>query len=465
MRLPVRWLVPFPGEAARENVTLTIHHGRIAAIEPLAQEAPRALLACPALFNAHDHGRAISSASFGAIDGPLELWLPELFKAPRFANGTLPGEAICALRILARGGAAGVVILPGVRDETRLNAVAEAWGTAAETVGLRVTLVLPLGDRWALGPGEDDEILADIPDPAERARIRALLGRPQIPWQAQIAAAERIIARFADWPLDFQLGPIGPHWCSAELLREAAAAATANGWPMHMHFLESRRQRAWADRCFPDAGGVIGWLARTGLLGPRLTLAHGVWLREAEIVQLATAGVRVAVNTGSNLRLMSGLAPVPLFEKHGLVWGIGTDSLSIDDDGDLIRDTRVTGLLHQGSDLLPVVDRHRAWAAAISGGRAIAGAEGDGRLCVGAPADLLLFGDSLAGGGAATAPDELLLSRASARHLTGLIAGGRWVDLDAVDDLPVGSPPPADITEQAALHRARLAHLFQTGRL
>jgi len=75
-----------------------------------------------------------------------------------------------------------------------------------------------------------------------------------------------------------------------------------------MHLFETQAQREWADAVYPE--GLVCRLDEIGFLSPRLTVAHGVWLKEDECALLAERGVTVSVNTSSNLRLRSGIAPV-----------------------------------------------------------------------------------------------------------------------------------------------------------
>ena len=80
---------------------------------------------------------------------------------------------------------------------------------------------------------------------------------------------------------------------------------------VHMHLYETQAQRDWADHAYP--GGLVRHLDTLGLLSPRLTVAHGVWLSPEDCTLLAARGAMVSVNTSSNLRLRSGIAPVKTF--------------------------------------------------------------------------------------------------------------------------------------------------------
>jgi len=54
--------------------------------------------------------------------------------------------------------------------------------------------------------------------------------------------------------------------------------------PLHMHLLETAYQKEYARR---GEGTVVEYIGRFGLLGPQMTLGHGVWFNERDIQRLA----------------------------------------------------------------------------------------------------------------------------------------------------------------------------------
>jgi cytosine/adenosine deaminase-related metal-dependent hydrolase len=201
-----------------------------------------------------------------------------------------------------------------------------------------------------------------------------------------------------------------------------------------MHLLETRHQRAWADHAHPE--GLIRHLDALGLLSPRLAVAHGVWLRPDEIALLRDRGVTVVLNTSSNLRLSSGRAPVANFLTAGLPFGLGLDGFSLDDDDDALRELRLTRLLHGHAPLDPTLDPKTLFAAACRHGlKVVGGGEDGGTLAPGRPADLLtldwsLLADDVLPG--TVDPLDLLLARASARHIRRVIVAGREIVRDGM---------------------------------
>ena len=220
-----------------------------------------------------------------------------------------------------------------------------------------------------------------------------------------------------------------------------------------MHLLESLRQRRWLDANYRQ--GILRFLDDIGLLSPRLTVAHGVHLTEDECSLLAERGVTVSVNTSSNLRMRSGLAPVPRFMRHGVRFGFGLDGAAHDDDQDYFRDLRLAGRLHNGSGLDPALPPARLFEAACRDGyRAIDGSDDYGALAPGARADLVILDYAALTDDCLDADldeTEVLLVRASSRHVLGLTVGGRAVVGD-------GRLAGLDLTEMEAELVTRARH-------
>ena len=156
-----------------------------------------------------------------------------------------------------------------------------------------------------------------------------------------------------------------------------------------MHLLETRYQRAFADRAYPE--GVVQRLKALGLLSPRLTLAHCVHARAEELDLIAASGAVIATNPSSNLHLRSGVAPIGEAIKRGCRVALGVDASAFDEDDDILREMRLGHFLHGGWGFDSVIERG-AWLAAIVGnGRFANGAPGSGALAVGEPADILVL--------------------------------------------------------------------------
>ncbi|MDM0014154.1 amidohydrolase family protein [Variovorax sp. J22P168] len=459
--LACAWLLADPGsEAARADVRIGIDDdGRIGAIAPLAGAAPGPRqLVLPALSNAHDHARTFRTATLGSYGQPLEGWLP--------FQGVLPGmdPYLCAATSFARSVRRGVanLMVHYTRVQGGMGYADEALAVAraAQDVGVRIGFAIALRDRHGLGYADDARVLNALRPGIREAVAGRLAVRPVAPAQ-QLALVDEVADAVRDAGLGDQVtvqyGPTAVQWCSTPLLEAIARASADSGRPIHMHCLETRYQRQWADAEHP--GGMLRFLDAIGLLSPRLTLAHCAWARPDELALLAERGVTIAVNTSSNLGLKSGIAPVPEMLAQGCRIAMGLDGGAFDDDDDALREMRLAHALHRGRGFDTTMSRAQLWAfAAQHGPRAVRGGEArGGRIAVGEQADLLVL-DWDALDDDALFPDidplDLLLARASGTHVAQVFVGGRCV----VDGGRVqGIDEPASNAELLARMRAALA--------
>jgi cytosine/adenosine deaminase-related metal-dependent hydrolase len=218
------------------------------------------------------------------------------------------------------------------------------------------------------------------------------------------------------------------------LLQAVADASLRTGRRVHMHLLETRYQRAWMDAEYP--GGVVKYLDSIGLLSPRLTFAHCVWARPDELELLAERGVTIVVSNSSNLHLRSGVAPVARMLELGCRVALGVDGKALDEDDDALRELRLGHLLHAGTGFKVAVSREQMLGIAFANGRmSVTNVDDGGMIAAGAPADILLL-DWAAIDDDLLREDidalELVLTRATARHIRELIVGGRTVVKDGL---------------------------------
>src|SRR5207249_11439543 len=107
---------------------------------------------------------------------------------------------------------------------------------------------------------------------------------------------------------------------------------------------------------WPD--GTVAEMARAGLLGERLSVAHGVWLTPEEGDLLARHGVTVVHNPASNLMLGSGRLALATMLERGVPLALGTDSSNSGGRHDLFEIMRLALMLPRADTPEP-----RAWPA------------------------------------------------------------------------------------------------------
>jgi 5-methylthioadenosine/S-adenosylhomocysteine deaminase len=107
---------------------------------------------------------------------------------------------------------------------------------------------------------------------------------------------------------------------------------------------------------------------------------------------MAKKGVGISVATESQMKLASGVAPIPEFIKKGLSVGIGTDGCASNNNQDMFQEMDTTAKLHKVKRLDPtVMDARQVLSLATrSGAEAIGLGEEVGSLEVGKKADVII---------------------------------------------------------------------------
>jgi cytosine/adenosine deaminase-related metal-dependent hydrolase len=138
--------------------------------------------------------------------------------------------------------------------------------------------------------------------------------------------------------------------------------------------------------------GNLAVLADLGLAGPDATLAHVVHADAEELSRLASAGAAAVHCPSSNLKLGSGIAPLPELLDAGVPVGLAADGAACNDSLDAFLELRLAALLHRPRRGPGVLSAARAFELATLGGaRALGLAAELGSIEVGKRADLVLL--------------------------------------------------------------------------
>ena len=179
--------------------------------------------------------------------------------------------------------------------------------------------------------------------------------------------------------------------CTRDLLEATAAVSAERGMLVHTHASEQREEiavvRAQTGR------DNLEYLADVGLATDRLCAAHCVWVTEREQALLAERRVKVLHCPGSNLKLGSGIAPVPELRKRGVSVSIGADGAACNNNLDMFYEMRLTATLQAqrlGPGALPA--RDVVWMATREGAHALGLDTDIGSIQPGKRADVIVVG-------------------------------------------------------------------------
>jgi 5-methylthioadenosine/S-adenosylhomocysteine deaminase len=116
--------------------------------------------------------------------------------------------------------------------------------------------------------------------------------------------------------------------------------------PVHTHMSETERE---VEQNVRDYGvRPVEHLRRLGFFDLPALVAHAVHLTDEEIDILAEHQVKVAHNPGSNLKLGSGIAPIPKMLKKGIRPGLATDGAASNNNLDMLEEIQLAALIHKG---------------------------------------------------------------------------------------------------------------------
>ncbi|MGD8439468.1 MAG: amidohydrolase family protein [Holophagae bacterium] len=345
---------------------IAVADGRIAAVglaEDLLELAPTGqvvnaggCLILPGFVNTHSH-LAMTLLRGIADDLPLMEWLK---------NHIWPAEKNHMKRQTVRLGtelAVAEQLLAGVTTTTDMYFFGDEVAAVLAEAGMRGVIA---------------ESLIDFPTPR--------CDTPEEMIEKQI----ELVEAYRDHPLITpSVAPHAPYTvCAANLVKEAELAEQY-GVPMQIHLSETRGE---VETSIEEKGrSPVAYLADLGVLSERTVAAHCVHVSPEDIDILAEFEVGVAHNPVSNLKLASGVAPVPEMVAADLKIGIGTDGAASNNTLDLLRDTQLTALLHKGVSGDPTVLPARTMIEmATIGGAGVLGLDSEiGTLVEGKQADIV----------------------------------------------------------------------------
>lgn len=234
-----------------------------------------------------------------------------------------------------------------------------------------------------------------VMEAADKAGLRCLAGEGVFNFpsaccpdaDAALACTREMAQRWAGHErLHVAVMPHSVYTTTAAQLTACRELADELGLPLHIHLAETRQETALS----LEQHGLrpVAHADRLGLLRPGTILAHVVDVDADEIALLARRGVSVVHNPSSNMKLASGVAPVPAMLEAGVRLALGSDGAASNNRLNMFTEMGRAALLHKAAGDPETMPARTVLDMATRGGAAAMGSD-CGVLAVGRPADCI----------------------------------------------------------------------------
>jgi 5-methylthioadenosine/S-adenosylhomocysteine deaminase len=314
-------------------------------------------LILPGLINSHTHA-AMSLFRGLADDLPLMEWLHNYIFP---VEGKMDADFVRVGTLLA----CAEMILSGTTTFCDMYLFEEEVARAAKETGMRSVV---------------GEVIYDFPSPNYGTLEKGFI------------YTEALIERWEKDPLiNIAVEPHSLFTCGEELLRKANDLALKKGVPLILHLAETKEEVNEIEKRFQKR--PVQHLKDLGLLGSHLIVDHCVHINKSEIELLAENKVCIVHNPESNMKLASGIAPVPDMKAKGITVGLGTDGCASNNNLDLFGEMDMAAKLHKVNNLDPTVMNAQTLVemATIDGAKVLGLEKITGSLEVGKRADLIVI--------------------------------------------------------------------------
>jgi 5-methylthioadenosine/S-adenosylhomocysteine deaminase len=314
-------------------------------------------LIMPGLINTHTHA-AMACFRGLADDLPLMQWLQEYIFP---VEAKLTGDMVYQSTLLSLA----EMIKSGTTSFCDMYLFAKDVARAADESGMRA---------WI------GEVLYDFPSPN----------------YGELAAGfdyvEELFVTYSGHPLiNITVDPHAVYTCSPDLLKNLKKMADDHDALYVIHLSETEEEVKGSQERY--GASPVKHLENLGVLGDRVVADHCVMLTDEEIAVLAQKGVKVAHCPESNMKLASGIAPVPHMIAAGISVGLGTDGSASNNNVDMFGEMNTAAKLHKVNSLDPTsMPAETVLEMATIGGARVLDAENEiGSLEPGKKADLIVL--------------------------------------------------------------------------
>ena len=240
----------------------------------------------------------------------------------------------------------------------------------------------------------------EIAEETAKAGVRGVLGETVIDFPVAdnktfgeaVQYVEKFVSKWKGHPLiNPAIAPHAPYTVSEEHLKSVRDLADELSIPIIIHLSETKTEVESITR--EKGMPPIEYLDKIGFLNNQVIAAHVVYASEKEVNILAKNGVGISHNPQSNMKLASGVAPVPLMLNKNVAVGLGTDGAASNNDLNLWEEMDMAAKLHKVFTLDPkMISAEQAFKmATIGGARSLHLEKNIGSIEVGKLADVVIL--------------------------------------------------------------------------
>lgn len=362
--------------------------GKVETVPPTARVIEgRGRLVAPGLVNAHWHSpMQLSHGTADRTNHKVFMWENQVDTANRSQEEIYISATIGCLQMLKTGTTSAIDHFPeqgfAIEDvETVVRAFADC--------GMRAVVALRIFD------GEYSDILPPPERMTEALRQALVTGNTLKPRplresldlvRESIARCDKTAGRIRIFP-----APSNPVRCSDDLLVACQAIADEHDTGVHCHLLETKTQADLAQARYGRT--MLAHMDAIGAYSGRWSNAHCNWVSDVDIAVMAKHQAIAVFNPESNLKIGSGVPPIPKLLAAGVPCALGADGVSTNDNVIMHDAMQLAAILHRPSE----PDRRR-WvstddvlAMATTGGAKAMLAPKLGLLKIGYAADMVLY--------------------------------------------------------------------------
>lgn len=226
--------------------------------------------------------------------------------------------------------------------------------------------------------------------------------------------------------IQYALAPRFVPSCGNELWEGVKALSQKYDAIIHTHSSENRREVELVKQ--QTGFRNVEFFVKKGLASPKLCLAHCIWVNEKEIEYLKEYQINVLHCPAANLKLGSGVAPIPIMLKKGINVSLGSDGAPCNNNLDIFTDLRLAALIHKPNNGVSSINAQDLLdMATISGAKTVGLEDKIGSIEPGKLADLTFLNLNKVHNTPADNVCSQIVYSAHSTDVTHVMVDGNWV--------------------------------------